>query len=173
MEGVDSGAFARSYGHHIQQAFYAEHGPSPQQTQASLPTPVWNKPEHTPSGHHRVCLFLELRKCRAPRRLSSRGSKPGGAIGVGGGGRSNPSRYWSWGLDKPKAEPHPGCSQVKWDSSRDASSRHLLKASLGPAAPSPGQARPASTCPSPFQGTHRSLQHGAMTPSPTYRPQAP
>lgn len=40
--------------------------------------------QNTPAtGHHRVCLFLELRKCRAPRQLSSGGSNPGGSIGGG------------------------------------------------------------------------------------------
>ena len=40
--------------------------------------------QNTPAtGHHRVCLFLELRKRRAPRQLSSGVSNPGGSIGGG------------------------------------------------------------------------------------------
>ena len=101
-----------------------------------------------PTEHHRVCLFLELRKCRAPRQLSSRGSKPGGAIGGGRGtGPTRPGTVHGGGQSQGRATSRG--RQVKWDGSRDASGRHLLKASLGPAAPSPGQAGPASTCPVP------------------------
>ena len=108
--------------------------------------------QNTPAtGNHRVCLFLELRKMPSPQAAVLRGQQPWGIHRGRGAGRSNPSRYQSWGLDKPKAEPHPGGSEVKRDGSRDASRRHLLNAS-GPCCPQSGAGRAHFHLPQPLSG---------------------
>lgn len=109
-----------------------------------------------PTEHHRVCLFLELRKCRAPRQLSSRGSKPGGAIGGGRGtGPTRPGTvHGGWTI--------PGQSRIQ----RPPGQAGRLPGRLRPpppeglSGPCCSKSRAGRACfhlPSPFQGTHRTL----------------
>lgn len=109
-----------------------------------------------PTGHRRVCLFLELRKRRAPRQLSSGGSNPGGSIG--GGRRAGPT--------PPVPVMGPGQAQGRAASRRQPGQEGRLP---GRVLPSPPERLSGPCCPQSGAGRARfrlPQRHGAMTPAP-------